>query len=90
MRFYSMGHRDVLGLPLNAFWMLDRNISRIRAEEEQRQLRLLLTAQSGDRDGIDAFATSLSSEIGTPVVERAVMEKGAINRLKAVLGAMNE
>jgi len=90
MRFYSMSHRDVLGLPINTFWMLDRNISRVRAEEDQRLLRLFLTAQSGDRDGIDDYASSLNAEIGHPVIERAVMEKGAIDRLKAALGAVNE
>lgn len=85
-----MSHRDVLDLPINAFWMLDRNLSRVKAEEDQRLFRLLLTARSGDQDGIRQFAESLAHEIGNPLIEKAVMEKGAINRLKAVMGVMNE
>lgn len=88
MRFYSMSHRDVLGLPINAFWMLDRNLSRIRADEEQRHARLLLVAQSGDQETIEGFFRDLEAEIGKPIHQQARMEKGAIDRLKAHLGVL--
>lgn len=81
-----MSHRDVYGLPLNTFWMLDRNISRVKAEEDQRLFRLLLTAQSGDQDGVKEFAESLSHEVGNPIIQKAVMAPGAFSRLKTVMG----
>ncbi len=90
MRFYSMSHESVYGLPLTTFWMLDRNISRIKAEEEQRQLRLSLVAQSGDQDTIKDYMAELSSAIGNPIVQKAVMEQGAIKRLKVLMGVQDE
>ncbi len=88
MRFYSISHRDVLKLPLTSFWMLDRNISRIRADEEQRHARLLLVTQSGDQETINGYFRELEAEIDKPIRQEARMEKGAIDRLKAHLGVI--
>lgn len=84
MRFYSKSHRDVMGLPLKTFWMLDRNISRVQAEEDRRQLRLLLAAQSSDSDVITGLFNNLEAEIGQPLHHAAEMEVGAIDRLKSL------
>lgn len=86
MRFYSMSYRDVLLLPINAFWMLDRNISRIRADEEQRHARLLLVTQCSDQETVTGYFRDLEAEIDKPIRQEARMETGAIDRLKAHLG----
>ena len=83
-----MSHRDALNLPINAFWMLDRNISRIRADEEQRHARLLLVTQSSDQETITGYFRDLEAEIDKPIRHEVRMEKGAIDRLKAHLGAL--
>ncbi|BBI61671.1 hypothetical protein [Vreelandella sulfidaeris] len=64
--------------------MLDRNISRVHAEEDRRQLRLLLVAQSSDADAVKGLIADLESEIGQPLRHAAEMDKGAIDRLKAL------
>jgi len=90
MRFYSMSHESVYALPLTTFWMLDRNISRIKAEEDQRQLRLSLVAQAGDQEAIKEYMTELSTAVGNPVIQKAAMEQGAMNRLKVLMGVQDE
>lgn len=47
-RFYSMSYREVLDMPLRAFWSLNRNISRIRAEEDMRTIQVMGALQSGE------------------------------------------
>lgn len=90
MRFYSMNYRDVLDLPLKAFWMLDRNISRIKAEDDLRQVRLSALASSGSKEALENFMTELSDEVGKPIQQdQSVMEPGAMDRLKSLMGAPN-
>jgi len=88
MRFYAMNYREVLALPLHTFWMLNRNVSRIQAEEDLRAFRLLVAAQHGE--GAAETFRDLQTEIGTPVVTVARMQTGAIQRLKQLAGAGNE
>jgi len=49
------------------FWMLSRNIDRLRAEEDVRNLQVARVAQA-DGDGVKAFMEGLQLRIGRPVV----------------------
>ena len=73
-----------------AFWLLSRNIRRVRANADMRALGLGLACQSGE--GAESYQERLVLELGTisttptaPVVERD--EEGFAD-LKAMAAAM--
>ncbi|HCB2475350.1 TPA: hypothetical protein MYR80_005137, partial [Citrobacter freundii] len=49
-----MSPLELLGVPLTMFWMLSRNIDRLRAEEDVRNLQVARAAQA-DGEGVKAF-----------------------------------
>ena len=67
-----MGYFDVLALPLVTFWSFNRQIDRLKAETEQRQLRVLIAGSSETPEAAKKLSEILSSEIGTTVL----IEKG--------------
>ena len=48
MREYAMDYWKVLKLPLKTFWSLNKHVSRLRAEEDRRQLANFVAAKSAD------------------------------------------
>ena len=46
--FYGMSYREVMDLPIRAFWLMHGNIRRITAGEDIRTLSVSMAAQSGD------------------------------------------
>ena len=56
----------MLKLPIKHFWLLSRNIDRLAAEEDQRQLMVLVAAQS--EKGHDAFVENARKVMGKVVV----------------------
>ena len=66
MRGYSMGYFDVLRLPLTTFWSLNRQLGRLRAEEDHRHLRIIGAGQ--DAKSAKQLGEALDAEIGNPVV----------------------
>ena len=68
--FYGMSYPAVLAMPLRAFWAFNRNVDRLRAEAEQRHLRLLCASQSPEI--AKGLSETLAAELGKPtVVEKA-------------------
>ena len=74
------------------FWMLSRNIDRLRAEEDVRNLQVARVAQA-DGDGVKAFMEGLQLRIGRPVItdrvynpERVKADPDAKAQLMAVFG----
>lgn len=61
-----MSFRDVMTMPLRAFWVFNKNIARIQAESEMRALNVLSASQSVD--GYSDQMTRLEEEHGTPLV----------------------
>ena len=62
-----MSPLELLGVPLTMFWMLSRNIDRLRAEEDVRNLQ-------ADGEGVKAFMEGLQLRIGRPVVTDKVYD----------------
>lgn len=54
-------------MPLERFWLLSRNIDRIKAEDDIRQLQVARVAQATG-DSYSAFEKSLQQRLGQPVV----------------------
>lgn len=84
MRGYHLTQREVLDLPVTLFWLMLKNLDRLNAQDDIRQLRLLASAQSGQ--AAKETQQSLVAEIGdivkrAPVFERAKL-KGMMKRIK--------
>lgn len=61
-----MEYPAVLAMPLRTFWAFNRNVDRLRAEADSRQLNLMCAAQNGD--AAERLSNKLSAELGSPVV----------------------
>ena len=44
--FYGIGYREVMNLPVRAFWVMNQNVDRLRAEEDLRQIQVGIAIQS--------------------------------------------
>ena len=55
------------------FWMLSRNIDRLRAEEDVRNLQVARASQA-DGEAVKAFMEGLQLRIGRPVVTDKVYD----------------
>ena len=71
-----MKYPDVLALPLVTFWSFNRQVDRLRAENEQRQLRVAIAGSSESAEAVKQLSEALQREIGTTtVIERGFDEK---------------
>ena len=68
-----MSPLELLNVPLTMFWMLSRNIDRLRAEEDVRNLQVARASQA-DGEGVKAFMEGLQLRIGRPVVTDKVYD----------------
>jgi hypothetical protein len=66
MAEYGMDYKKVRELPLRTFWSLNRQVDRLRAEKEQRLLRIHSAAEHPET--VKALADSLNGQIATPVI----------------------
>lgn len=82
MRFYGMTYWEVLDTPIAAFWMLHRNIDRLRAEEDLRRLENTMMAHAGSKEGLEKYRTKLLGEIGVVFVEKPVFDREGLKSLK--------
>jgi hypothetical protein len=57
-----MGYFEVMELPIDAFWLMNRNIGRIQATEDVRSLEVAISAQSGE--GFKSQRERLIAETG--------------------------
>jgi hypothetical protein len=71
LQFYGFGSVDVVkSMPLKTFWMLHRNIDRLEAQADYRQLMNLISAVS--TEGVKARQEALQKTIGNVyILERS-------------------
>lgn len=84
MHFYSMGHGELMKLPIYTFWEMSRNMDRIRAEEDLRFMSTL----SSIFDKEQTVAKKLQQDIGTIYEtsdEDIGFDKGAFGALKLMM-----
>lgn len=65
MRFYAMPYREVMELPVRAFWFLLTQINRLAAEEGVQNLQVTASAQHPE--AAQALQEALMKTLGTPV-----------------------
>jgi hypothetical protein len=90
MRFYHMGYRELLDLPITVFWGFNKNIDRLRAEEDYRFATVAIYAASGEK--VNDLMQDLREQMGTFIVideGEAAMQKANAERdaegLKALM-----
>lgn len=82
MRFYSMPYREVMSLPIRAFWFLSSQIDRVQAAESLNSLHITASAQSnesyGDTKGqlLEVIGTPIKFDLGRIALEEERDEQG--------------
>lgn len=91
--FYSMSYREVMALPINAFWLMCGCINRVQAEFDVRQLAVLESSQSGE--GFSEHRKNLVLEISggkapkeMPAQYDETRDQDGFNELKAMAALM--
>jgi len=84
MRAYRMSWHEVLATDFKLFWLLNKQINRLLAEEDKRAMMVMAAAQGGEL-AVDV-QKQLSEELGQVVVEKASLDLDAWENLKS-LGA---
>ena len=67
-RFYSMSYREVLDMPLRAFWSFNRNVRRLRAEESLAQMELFMLANC-DANAVKSLRQTYAEQMEEPMKE---------------------
>lgn len=69
---------------MKTFWEMNKNVSRLQAENDLRALRI---AQAGQftAEGLKAVESALRAEMGEVVREKPVLDRAALNALLASL-----
>ena len=76
---------------LKTFWLLNRNIGRIKAEEDLRALNLLLAGQGSSKETIESVRNDLIEEMGEvvkrdPIKNADPLDRVGLSDLKAMTG----
>lgn len=80
-----MGYAEVLNLPLVTFWSFNRNVDRLRAEVDQRQLRVAIAGSSESPEYAKRVSEALVREIGTTVLVEKPFDDAKFAELQAKL-----
>ena len=85
MHFYAMSYPALLALPIGVFWGLARNIDRLRADEDLRQLSVIGAAIAGGDD----FVEGLKEQRGRIVTaeRKSGFDREGFKRLRVMMGA---
>ena len=71
---------EVLDTRIGVFWLLEKNISRLKAEDGLRQLDIGASVQSAE--GYKALSEAYTREIGVQVIEQPKLDRQGLNTLK--------
>lgn len=84
MREYGQDYWAVLKWPLRTFWSMNRQISRLRAEDDQRVLRVHSAVE--DPNAVKSLNEDLNAQIQTPVVIEKKFDADGFASLQKRLG----
>lgn len=84
-RFYGMSFTEVRDMPVRSFWLMNRMIERVRAEEMLDWMPVHSTAMGGKH--VEGIARDLKNRMGEPVIQdRIKASKTDVQRAKALFG----
>lgn len=84
MKFYSLSYEATMALPMKAFWHLNDNVNRLRAESEMRLLSVMAVAQQGG-EVINDTMKRLSAEIGLVMLAKPIRDEAGLSDLKLMI-----
>jgi len=88
MQVYGLGYRELLELPINTFWMLNRNADRIRAQSDLHNFSISLTAGATNAESVNRFRDQLVLELDEPWKYDSLeeeLDRAGLNRLRAMM-----
>ena len=75
-----MNPGEVLGMQIEQFWLLEKNINRIRAQENLERLNVLAGSQS--KDGYESLHARFLDEIGVVTREQPKLDSEGLGKLR--------
>jgi hypothetical protein len=74
MAHYRLSYQETMDLPAPVFWMLNKNIDRLRAEDDVRSLQTAIAAQSGEsaQKHLDALHKQMGKVVEVDEVAEAM------------------
>ena len=85
MRTYGLGYWEVMDLPVQVFWILNRNIGTLQAEDDLRRFDMTRAAHSADEQAVREVRQSYVTEINRTVVVSDELDRPALDRVRAML-----
>ena len=85
MRAYGQGYWEVMDLPIKTFWCLNRQVNRLRAEEDLRALRIGNVSQSGEESV--KLRDDLVRELETPAIVEKKFDDAKFQELQEKFAA---
>jgi hypothetical protein len=79
---YGLSYRECMDLPMKTFWMLNRNIGRLLAEQDLRSFAIAVSSQNGEagmalqKKLIDEFDNPYRMENSGPAIDEERDEEG--------------
>ncbi len=92
MRAYGMGYREVMSMPMRAFWVVSGFVERLQADEAKMQLEIAATSPDGEaaRALMERLNTAAPDPVtlsGYALAQRtAVRDESGFQTLKAMAG----
>ena len=85
MREYGLGYWELLEVPIRAFWLLARNINRLKARDDLRELQVLVAPQI--KDGVSSLSDALVLEEGGGITreDTSELDRAGLHGLKNLL-----
>ena len=84
MGFYKTSYLETLALPLHVFWSLSTNVGRIQADNDIRELSLIVSVQQG-HEAVNDKRQQLLDEMGSVARQEPVFDRIGLAQLKASL-----
>jgi len=73
-------------MPVKMFWSFQKQIDRLKADDELRLFQSLSMSNSQDADGVRAYISSLKERIGNPAHAEAIFDEEKFQQLAAQFG----
>ncbi len=92
MRTYGMGYREVMSMPMRAFWIVSGFVDRLMSDEAKLHLEVAASAQNGEAAGqlmerLNTVAPEPVTLSGYALAQRtAVRDESGFQTLKAMAG----
>lgn len=91
MRAYGMGYREVMSMPMRAFWVVSGFVERLHADEAKLQLEVVASVHDGSAQALmERLNTAAPDPVtlsGHGLAQRtAVRDEAGFQTLKAMAG----